>query len=142
MRQKKDNGWPVYLDIPVRQSIKDIDEKLIRITTQICADYKLPIKTAILIVTDVSNGFFIQKYEVEMSMKKDDEAGTDRKDNDIASDDQQGHQRRRRSKSEYTHTLQSEISVKRYLEDANLSNLKYLSDQVLSGKGNSRNPWP
>ena len=129
---KSDNGGPVFPDIPVRRSMKDIDEKFIRITTQICADYTLPIKTAILIVRDVSNGLFDQRYEVEMSMKKDDEAGTDSNENDIVSDEEQEHQIRRRSKSDYTHTLPSERSVKRYLEDANLLNLKYLSDQVLS----------
>ena len=124
---KSDNGEAVFPDVPVRRNMKDIDEKFIRITTQICADYTLPIQTAILIVRDISNGLFNQKYEIEMSKKKDEEGN----ENDITYDEEQEHQKRR-SRSDFTHTLPSERSFKRYLEDANLLNLKFLSDQLLS----------
>ena len=59
-----------YSKVQVRYSFKDFNnENVIRVTTQIAADYTLPIQTAIMVIRDVANGIFGQNYDVKLDYK-------------------------------------------------------------------------
>ena len=69
-----------YPKVPVRYSFKDFNENVIRVTTQIAADYTLPIQTAIMVVRDIANGIFGQNYDVELDYKENNTQSDDEND--------------------------------------------------------------
>ena len=105
---------------------------MIRVTTQIAADYILPIQTAIMVIRDVANGIFGQNYDVELDYKEKNTQSDNENDeiDDESVENDTGKKSKRRM--DYTYVMPLSRTVRRYLEDANLLNLKYLADRILS----------
>ena len=121
-----------YPKVQVRYSFKDFNENVIRVTTQIAADYILPMQTAIMVIRDVANGIFGQNYNVELDYKEKNTQSDDENDeiDDESVENATGKKSKRRM--DYTYAMPSSRTVRRYLEDANLLNRKYLADRILS----------
>ena len=121
-----------YPKVQVRNSFKNFNENVIRVTTQIAANYILPIQTAIMVIRDVANGIFGQNYDVELDYKEKNTQSDDENDeiDDESVENATGKKSKRRM--DYNYDMPSSRTVRKYLEDANLLNRKYLADRILS----------
>ena len=121
-----------YPKVQVRYSFKDFNENVIRVTIQIAADYTLPIQTAIMVIRDVAYGIFGQNYDVELDYKEKNTQSDNENDEIDNESVENATGKKSKRRMDYTYVMPLSRTVRRYLEDANLLQLKYLADRILS----------
>ena len=79
-----------------------------------------------MVIRDVANGIFGQNYDGKLNYKEKNTQSDN--ENDEIDDESVENVTRKKSKRsmDYTYVMPSSRTVRRYLEDANLLNLKYL----------------
>ena len=117
--------------VKVRNSCKDINEKIIRCTIQCLADYKVSPDDIAGIIVNTANIIFDQQWEMEE--KRNEYASDDSDDEEVVEPNTSG--KRRKYAKDLTNVFPSRRTINRYLEDASYMNLLMVAEELLNKCG-------